>query len=486
MIQQINTYTAYTKPTSISESKFRQTQNVPTEPTFSGYISDYLLHPTLSYKILPQLKTNELKEAYTELYRTTNSQGKADLKFLLENGKLLSNSSDNKTTTLHNLLRIIKEPRANGLDSKDILNSTLRALANPYVINQNFGNINDKVAENISRDPKYANLVKSVGLNNKHPQLPAEFNVEYSGACVSASMEFNLADKRPAEFARYAADLTSPNMYVVEDLNLSDLSDNLLESLQWLDKFNISYDTRDFITAKAVLRPDQDAIYRAISQTQSKTPGTRSALDTIMQSTFMQLGSQKTYNSLTDIRTGDLNQSNKGLTEFEKRVAEALIDDNGGKTSITYQQVDDNAYLKGYNQDNQETLFDIINSLKTGSNVIVGITEADETGKINGGHEITIVGTKLSQDGKLYFICNDTDDNKDEPIEIDTNELIPKIHHAGIANSVMKAKQASQQKEIFIQTPANKNVSTSQPNSTVNIWDQFEKKANGNMLNLVA
>ena len=124
MVHQINTYTTYTNPLSKPESKSRQSQNSSTDISFNGYISDYLLHPTLSYKILPQLKTNELKDAYTEVYKSTNSQGRADLKFLLENGKLLSNGSDDKTTTLQNLLRLVKEPRANGLDSKDILNST--------------------------------------------------------------------------------------------------------------------------------------------------------------------------------------------------------------------------------------------------------------------------------------------------------------------------------------------------------------------------
>jgi len=485
MISQLSLNTTYTPSNIQPNIKLRQDTGLKnsTDPTFQGSVFDTLRHPYLHFKVFPQLKTPELKAAYLEIYKNTNKQGRDDLKFLLGTGKLLSNDADNKTTTLQNLLRIIKEPRATGLDSKDILNSALRALASPYVINQNFGKLNNKVTEHIKQDPNFARLTQSMGLNGN---LPAEYNVENSGTCVAASTEFNLADKRPSEFARYAAELTSPNMSVIEDFKFSDLSENLLEAVEWLDTFQIPYDTEDFINGKAVLKPDANSIYRAISQTQSKQQGTRSALDTILQSTFMQLGSQQTYDTLTDIRTGKLNQSNKGLTEFEKRVTEAIIDDNGGKGSITYQQVDDEACLVGYNKDHKDTLFDIINSLKTGSNVIVGITETDETGKINGGHEITIVGTKIGKDGKLYFICNDTDDNKSEPVERAVEELIPKIHHAGIPNSVVKATQVAAQKDITIQIPINKNAPMPKINSSVNVWSQFENKINGNKLNLVA
>ena len=45
----------------------------------------------------------------------------------------------------------------------------------------------------------------------------------------------------------------------------------------------------------------------------------RSSIDVLMQSAFMQLGSQGTYNSLTDKRLGFLTSSdNTGLIEFEK------------------------------------------------------------------------------------------------------------------------------------------------------------------------
>lgn len=458
--------------------------------SFSGGVSNYITNPVLALNVLPKINDPALKTAYLEVYKAADSQGKSDLKFLLDTGKLFSNDADDGSNTLQNLQRIIKEPRANGLNTNDIINSTLRALANPYSITQDFGKLSPAVANMAMQNPQYAKISSSMGLDSNvsqktafmaqtpqnvaQPAIPAEFNVESSGTCVAASMEFNLADKRPAEFARYAADLSSPKMAVWEDIKFGDIHPNTLTAMYWLSQFNVEYEADDFDGGKALLKPDQAAIYRAISQTQSRKPGTRSALDVLMQSTFMQLGSAHSYNSLTDIRTGGFNQSNRGLTEFEKSMAEAIVDDKGGKSSVTYQIVDDKAYLVGYTKAHQQTLMDIINSLKAGFNVIVGITETDGNAHINGGHEITIVASKIGKDGKLYFVCNDTDDDKDVPVEMRADELIPKIHHAGIPNVVLQnSQQQEAPKPITIQIPAQV-----QPQSAQNIPQQFNSVLN--------
>ena len=59
--------------------------------------------------------------------------------------------------------------------------------------------------------------------------------------------------------------------------------------------------------------PDKNAIIRAKIQTTHKDPYERTPLDVLMQSTFMQIGSQQSYNTLTDKRTGKFNQNDKGL-----------------------------------------------------------------------------------------------------------------------------------------------------------------------------
>ena len=443
-------------------------KQVESSPSFTGGVGNYIKNPLLAFNVLPKIDDQTSKQMFMDLYSATNAQGKADLKFLLDTGKLLSADADDGSTTLYNLHRIIKEPRAQGLDSKDILNSALRALANPFSITQNFGKLSPAVTSMLLNNAQSAKLSSAIGVsfaaspkrnlpvesNAAQQVLPAEYNVTASGTCVAASMEFDLADKRPAEFARYAADLSSPKMAVLEEFKFSDIDEDQLAAMYWLEQFQVQYDSKDMETGYVVLKPDEAAIYRAISQTQQREPGSRSALNVLMQSAFMQLGSAHSYNSLNDIRTGGFNQSDRGLTEFEKSFAEAIVDDNGGKSSVTYQIVDDNAFLVGYNKTFQETLMDIINSLKSGFNVIVGITETDANAQITGGHEITIVASKVGQDGRLYFICNDTDNDMSTPVEILADELIPKIHHAGIPNVVLKqTTRPVAHKPIIIQKP---------------------------------
>ncbi|MEW5820181.1 MAG: hypothetical protein AB1782_08315 [Cyanobacteriota bacterium] len=512
MLSQINLNSYNTIPTYKKgltrkpEAIVTKNSQLNSDVKFTG-LGSFITSPVMSMSVLPKLQDQALKQAYIEVNKFADAQGKADLKFLLDNGKLLSNDADDGSSTLLNLARIVREPRANGLDSKIILNSTLRALANPYSITQNFGKLSPEVSNMIMNDPNYSKVAGAVGLDTNQnanvaftaqkksqqvqqnqSNLPAAYNVEASGTCVAASMEFNLADKRPAEFARYAADLTSPKMAVEEVFNFSDIDPDPLSAMYWLDQFNVEYDADNFTTGKVILRPDQAAIYRAISQSKSRSEGSRSPLDVLMQSTFMQLGSAKSYNSLTDIRTGGFNQSDRGLTEFEKSMAEAIVDDKGGKSSVTYQVVDDNAFLVGYNKNYQDTLMDIINSLKSGFNVIVGITETDANAQITGGHEITIVGSKLGQDGKLYFICNDTDDDIARPIELSANELIPKIHHAGIPNVVInKNPQPVQEKPIIIQNPPQLNAALATvPVQQSNFQPALNNSLNQSRLNLVA
>ena len=79
----------------------------------------------------------------------------------------------------------------------------------------------------------------------------------------------------------------------------------------------------------------------------------------------------------------------------------------------------------------------ILKSLELGENVIVGYTHLDENKQVNGGHEITITGYKQDANGNGYFICNDTDDNLDNLIEISEAKLLPLIHHAGISRAAL-------------------------------------------------
>ena len=217
---------------------------------------------------------------------------------------------------------------------------------------------------------------------------------------------------------------------------MNNLADNTLDAIWLLNAFEIPYEANDFDKATLTFAPDKNAIIRAFIQTVDKDKLERTPLDVLMQSTFMQVGSQQSYDTLTDKRAGKFNQNDKGLIEFEKTFTESVVEDKN-KISVTYQTVDENAKLVGY-----ETSFDtmkkqITDALNLGENVIIGYTQVDDTNTIINGHEITITGVKTDKNGKMIFICNDTDDNSSLPVEYSEDYLLPKIHHAALPQAVV-------------------------------------------------
>lgn len=72
-----------------------------------------------------------------------------------------------------------------------------------------------------------------------------------------------------------------------------------------------------------------------------------------------------------------------------------------------------------------------------GHNVIIGYSHINNEGKVEDGHEITIVDIKQGNDGKEYFVCNDTDDDYSKPIYYETESFLPKIHHAGLPKAAL-------------------------------------------------
>ena len=169
----------------------------------------------------------------------------------------------------------------------------------------------------------------------------------------------------------------------------------------------------------------------------------------------MHSGSEQTYNSLIDKREGKFNSNPEGLGEFEKIFLETIIE-NEERLSMVYQKVDANQNLVGWGCDFATIQKHIIDTLNMDDDVIVGYVLTNETSgdtmlpdyvntpdnapnKIINGHEITIVDYKQDKNGKITFICNDTDDGLDELIEYPADYLIPKIHHAGYAAKIVEA-----------------------------------------------
>ena len=226
-------------------------------------------------------------------------------------------------------------------------------------------------------------------------------------------------------------------MSVNKKIKLSNLADNTLDAVWLLNAFEIPYEAKDFNEAVLKFAPDKNAIVRAHIQTVDKDKYERSSLDVLMQSTFMQVGSQQSYNTLTDKRAGKFNQNDKGLIEFEKTFTESVVEDKN-KISVTYQKVDENAKLIGYEMDFETIKRQIIEALKSGDNVIIGYTQTDENNTIVNGHEITITDVKLDKNGKMIFICNDTDDGISRPVEYSEDYLLEKIHHAALPQNIVR------------------------------------------------
>ena len=394
-------------------------------PTFAGtnqQITQVPYNPVLTASSLrTELSSNQEKEKYNELVKIVDKNTRKQLNILLKTGVLLNSDSNDKSTTLDNLYKIATTTRVQGLDNTTILKNTIDTIADPHIITQQFGNIPSKYQAQIAA---------------LEPKNPNDINVEHSGTCVASSIEFNLANKHPAEFARFAEGLSSPNMSVQKTIKMDNLADNTLDAIWLLNAFEIPYEAKDFNKATLKFAPDKNAVIRAHIQTVDRDKYERSPLDVLMQSTFMQIGSQQSYNTLTDKRAGKFNQNDKGLIEFEKTFTESVVEDKN-KMSVTYQTVDENARLTGYETDFNTMKRQITDALKMGENVIIGYTQVDGNNTIINGHEITITGTKTDKNGKMIFICNDTDDNNSRAIEYSEDFLLPKIHHAALPQAVV-------------------------------------------------
>lgn len=432
----------YNTTGSVKSCRVENTSNYNTNPASSNAVDtmkNVPFNPSFAASSLrTRLNSNVEKDKYNHISKMVDKQTRKNLDSLLKKGILLNSDSNDQSTVLDNLYNIASQQRAEGLDAKILLKETIASLNNPYLITQEFGDIPKQFeTEAVSAYKPVQNSQPSFSAQYR-ANVPPEVNVEHSGTCVAASEEFNLAQKMPAEFARFVAGLSSPSMSVDKTIQLSNLADNTLDAVWLLNAFEIPYEMNDFNQAKLTFAPDKNAIIRAKIQTVDKDPHERSCVDVLMQSTLMQVGSQQSYDTLTDKRQGKFNQNDKGLIEFEKTFTESVLEDKN-KISVTYQTVDENAKLVGYETDMETTKRHITQTLDRGENVIVGYTQVDSNNVIINGHEITIVGYKKNNDGKLTFICNDTDDNMSKPIEYSESYLLPKIHHAALPHDIVKS-----------------------------------------------
>ena len=413
-----------TKNDSVNKSANKELQ--VTTPAFksSSGIANANIRTTLT--------TRDERKKYKDINAELTSPYRRKLNFALKSGKLLKNNSLDKSSVLDNLYKILTEPRDEGLDKITILEESLDILTNPYVITQTCEDIPEEYQKQV------VGIITNLSTNPKEiAKTKWELNNMHTGTCPAASIEFDLATKKTAEFFRMVEGLTSPNNEVQKIIKMDSLSDKSLEAIWLLSKFKTPSVMLNFDTAVVNLKPDKNAIIRARIQNQHRDKNERSVIDVLMQSTLMQLGSQQTYDSLTDKRAPNAwTDEDGGLIDFEKTFVESVVEDKN-TTSVTYQIVSDEGKLVGYQKDFPTIKKELLDTLKMGHNIIIGYTWPDENN--NGrlaGHEITIVGYKTKPNGEGVFICQDSDDNISRPIEMSEKYLLPKIHHAGLPDEI--------------------------------------------------
>lgn len=410
----------------------------PVKPSFCGIKpSDIITFLNGEDKAKYEYLTKYLKD----LPMSPNSNGvypRKQLEYLLKNGKLLSRSQSDKSTTLDNLYSIATTERKWGLNPKSLISNTLDILTNPRTVTQTFGDIPN------SEKPKILSLLPNEDEVKNNPSL---MDVTASGTCAAAAIEVSLADGYPAEFARWVSKLSSKDEELLLDVKLSSLSKNKLDAVTILDLLEAKKVSFDFDKVKIKVDLDKNAQIRAKIQDKYWDFGERNVADVLVQSAIMQLGSQNTYNTLTDTRGGKFNSNPQGLIEIEKTFVESLVK-NKEITSLVYQQIDDDQNLVGYNCPFSLMQKHLINALNAGDDVIIGYVLTNQTSgrassqyynpsvdgalnKVINGHEITIVGYKTDSQGKVTFICIDTDDDNNNFVEYSADWLLPKIHHAG-------------------------------------------------------
>ncbi len=237
-------------------------QSAPT-PSFTATIVPLQVNnPNTQVKIRTELSGKEEKQKYTEVLSQLDRSGKKTINHLLKTGVLLNANSNDNSTVLDNLYKIATEPRAEGLNAKTMLKDTIQTIATPQIITQQFGDIpssyRDKaLSQNLEGKTNIIDINQGI----------QDIDVVHSGTCVAASTEFKLAKQLPAEFARFAAELSSPKMSVQKTIKLNNLADETLNSIWLLNAFEVPWDKTSFETATMTFAPDKNALLRAQIQT---------------------------------------------------------------------------------------------------------------------------------------------------------------------------------------------------------------------------
>ena len=246
--------------------KDKSRQYMQSVPNFRA--SDY----ASATAVRTQLQTKSEEKKYNELLKELSPNYRRKLNFALKSGILLKNQSDDKSSVLDNLYKIMKDERDKGLDNITVLKECLDIIENPYVITQ--------TCEDIPYEYKRSVIGLVTNLSeDKETIAKANYDLDnmHTGTCPTASIEFDLATKNPAEFFRMVEGLTSPKNEVTKTIDTKSLSDKTVDVLWLLEAFKTPVESMDFDKITLKLKPDKNAIIRARIQNNHRDAGRKTS-----------------------------------------------------------------------------------------------------------------------------------------------------------------------------------------------------------------
>ena len=391
--------------------------------------------------------TEKEKVYYAKIYSSLDKETKLKFEKCLKSGKLLLNDSNDNSTILKNLYRIFSEPRAKEVNRDTIIKECINILDNPLIVTQNPEDIPAGFIKNASeyvfnQEEAVRERKRAIAKHSAYMMLILE-DEEYKdkatemkritemlanrnlGTCVAASIEFVMASKHPAEFIRIIAGLTSEKKEVKKmlDLRKADLMDDDLDFIKIPNKL---INNRRELTLKA----DNGAYFLANMQKVCQDNDERTTIDILFQSMIFQIGTQGSYNSISDKHSSLFNKED-GLNNIEENyILQVLF---GVKPQDMVYREYNSDWSLDKEVDNSIIEKDIDSALRTGKYILIGINCSDTTDYTD-GHELTIIGKTKGLDGTEYYVCKDTDQSFTRPVQIKKEFLLENIINTNIIN----------------------------------------------------
>ena len=391
--------------------------------------------------------TDNEKVYYAKIYSSLDKETKLKFEKCLKSGKLLLHNSNDNSTILKNLYKIFSEPRAKEVNRDTIIKECIIILDNPLIVTQIPEDIPEGFIKNasefvfnkeeavrqqkreIAKHSAYMMLVlEDEGYKDKATEMKRIKEMlakRAPGTCVAASIEFIMASKHPAEFIRLIEGLTSEKKEAKKmlDCRKADLTDDDLDFIKIPNKLKNNQ-------RELTLKADDGAYFLANMQKECQDDDERTTTDILFQSMIFQIGTQGSYNSVSDKHSSFFNKE-EGLNNIEENyILKILL---GVKPQDTVYREYNSDWSLEKEEDNSKIEKDIDSALSKGKYILIGINCSD-TKDYTDGHELTIIGKIKGMDGTEYYVCKDTDEYYNRPVQIKKEFLLENIINISVIN----------------------------------------------------